>query len=73
MSAPHSHFANRLKISDMPAVCKVSPKCGVSATHVIGWKQFNNIKGEPREVVIKKPACEKCARMFAFKKGLKIA
>jgi hypothetical protein len=52
--------------------CSGARQCSGVPTFVIGWTYEQRINGELKELVARRPSCERHTRLFAFKHDLKI-
>jgi hypothetical protein len=52
--------------------CAFSRGCSQNATFQVGWRYDRKIMGKLTELPAARPSCEKHARFFAQKKGVKI-
>jgi hypothetical protein len=71
-STARNHFVERHDFENGLVPCMTGRPCEAPATFQIGWMFSKKVNGKLTEVLAHRSACEKHARIFAFKKGLKI-
>jgi hypothetical protein len=69
-STAHDYFVERHDFENGLVPCMTGRPCEAPATFQIGWTFHKKVNGKPTEVLARRSACERHARIFAFKKGL---
>ena len=71
-STARDHFLKAFDFQGRAVRCVAARRCQIQATYVISWRYDKKLLGRLTECVQRKPACEKHARLFAFKHDLKL-
>lgn len=72
-TSARDYWVKRFDFTAVFVGCAAAPGCDGKPTCYIGWTYEKRVKGGPVKTLIeKRSACEKHARLFAFKKGVKI-
>jgi hypothetical protein len=70
MSTSRDFFVKRFDFQGHNIGCVAGRNCETPSRFQIGWKFDNNVNGVKTETLTSRSACERHARIFAFKKGL---